>query len=72
MLDEPDTLGPALVQRYGHLLPDSLIHSAVAAAPASHVAQDDVAALADAVRRAPEPTLLARRAGGLPPSIELP
>jgi hypothetical protein len=54
MLDGPDTLDLTLRQQYGHLLPDSLIRRTVDAAPAPHVAQADLAALADAVRRAPE------------------
>jgi hypothetical protein len=55
VLDGPDVLDLTLVDRYGHLLPDTLIRGAVAAAPAAHVAEADLAALADAVRRAPEP-----------------
>jgi hypothetical protein len=54
VLDEPDVLHPTLVERYGHLLPDSLIRSTVDAAPAAQVARIDVGALADAARRAPE------------------
>jgi hypothetical protein len=54
MLDRPEALDSALLQRYGHLLPDSLIRRTVDAAPSPHVAQADLAALADAVRRAPE------------------
>lgn len=54
MLDEPDMLDRTLVEQYGHLLPDTLIRSTVHAAPAAHVAQADVAALADAALRAPE------------------
>jgi hypothetical protein len=54
MLDRPETLDSTLLQQYGHLLPDSLIRRTVDAAPAAQVAQADLAALADAVRRAPE------------------
>lgn len=53
--NEPDMLDVSPVERYGHLLPDSLIRTTVDAAPEARVAQDDLAALADAVRRAPEP-----------------
>lgn len=53
MLDEPEPLDRSLVARYGHLLPASLIRSTVHAAPAPQVAQADVSALADALRRAP-------------------
>ena len=56
MLGESDNIDLTLVEQYGDLLPDSLIRSTVEAAPAAYVAQADVAALADAVRRAPEPT----------------
>ena len=56
MLDESRGQAPTLLGRYGHLLPDSLIRSTIDFAPAAHVAQADVAALADAVRRAPERT----------------
>jgi hypothetical protein len=55
VLDEPDALDLTLVDRYGHLLPEGLIRGTVAAAPAAHVAEADLAALADAVHRAPEP-----------------
>ena len=54
MLDRPETLDSTLLQRYGHLLPDSLIRRTIDAAPAAQVALADLAALADAVRRAPE------------------
>ena len=50
MLGESDMIDLTLVERYGDLLPDSLIRSAVDAAPAAHVAQADVAAPAEAVR----------------------
>jgi hypothetical protein len=67
MLDRPETLDSTLLQQYGHLLPDSLIRRTVDAAPAAQVAQADLAALADAVRRAPEGDAAARySAVGLP------
>ena len=53
MLDRPDMPDLTLLRRYGHLLPDSLIRRTIDAAPAAHVAQEDLAALADAVLRAP-------------------
>jgi hypothetical protein len=53
VLDDHNLTDPSLTARYAHLLPDSLIQRAVAAAPAAAVAQADVAALADAVLRAP-------------------
>jgi hypothetical protein len=52
--DDPARLDLDLVQRYGHLLPEGLIRSTVQGAPAPHVAHADVAALADAVLRAPD------------------
>ena len=55
VLDDPSSLDSALVERYGHLLPDSLIRRTVDAAPAPQAACHDVAALADAALRAPEP-----------------
>jgi hypothetical protein len=60
MLDGPETFDLTLVQRYGHLLPDSLIRRTVDGAPAPHVALADLAALADAVRRAPTGSTTAR------------
>ena len=54
VLDGPDTTSDVtLVERYGHLLPDSLIRSTIDTAPGTDQAQSDVAALADAARRAP-------------------
>jgi hypothetical protein len=69
MLDRPETFDLALLQRYGHLLPDSLIRHTVDAAPAAHVAQADLAALADAVRRAPEGGTAARYSVLGPPGL---
>ena len=54
MLDSSRTLDAALVERYGHLLPDTLIRTAIDVAGAPQVADADLAALADAVLRAPE------------------
>ena len=67
MLDGLDTQDPTLLQRYGHLLPASLIRRTVEAAPAAQVAQADLAALADAVRRAPDGGTAARRSTAGPP-----
>lgn len=52
MLDDADDCQTKLVDRYGDVLPDSLIRTAVEAAAAPPVAEADVAALADAVVRA--------------------
>ena len=53
MLNAPHPLEAALVARYGHLLPDTLIRTVIGAAGGPQVADADVAALAHAVLRAP-------------------
>ncbi len=66
MLDEHAQLDASLAEKYGDVLPDSLIRGMVDAAPGPDVAQADVAAIADAVRRAPTPAAVTGTATDVP------